>query len=153
MKFLDAYDNDPALGMAMEEAVDEGLLSEEEAKEIFGRGPDGLLWNEMLRDAARNHKLQEFLKSNRWLQRQGFTDFDAKAKEVMLLEEKQHKQHLMALAKEIADLEEEVPAKLRVLFCFDLKSADSSFAAQKSCRSRAQAKIATAHCGTTRGRA
>ena len=123
MKFLDAHDNDPALGMAMEEAVDAGLLSEEEAKEIFGRGADGLLWNEMLLDATRNHKLQEFLKGNRWLQRQGFTDFDAKSKEAMQQEEKKHKLHLMALAKEIADLEEEVPTKLTVLFCSDLKQA------------------------------
>jgi len=119
MKFLDAHDNDPALGMAMEEAVDAGLLSEEEAKEIFGRGADGLLWNEMLLDATRNHKLQEFLKGNRWLQRQGFTDFDAKSKEAMQQEEKKHKLQLMALAKEIADLEEEVPTKP----CSDLKQA------------------------------
>ena len=108
MKFLDEHNNDPAVGMAMEEAVDAKLLSEEEAREILGRGADGLNWSEMLSDAARNSKLQEFLKSNRWMKRQGFVDFEAKLKDLA----QQHRSDLSALEKGIRDLEEEVNSYL-----------------------------------------
>lgn len=127
MTFLDEHNNDPALGMAMEEAVDAKLLSEEEAREILGRGADDLSWSEMLSDAARNSKLQEFLKSNRWMIRQGFVDFEAKLKDLA----QQHRSDLSALEKGIRDLEEQViSCPLHYCRCsFDfmqhLKAADS----------------------------
>ena len=120
MKFLDEHNNDPALGMAMEEAVDAKLLSEEEAREILGHEADDLSWSEMLSDAVRNSKLQEFLKSNRWMRRQGFVDFDEKLKELA----KQHRSDLSAIEKGIRDLEEEVQRRLFKFRCssYDLCS-------------------------------
>jgi hypothetical protein len=143
LKFLDEHNNDPAVGMAMEEAVDAKLLSEEEASEILGRGADGLNWSEMLSDAARNSKLQEFLKSNRWMKRQGFVDFDAKLKELV----QQHSSDLSAIEKGIRDLEEEVPQRL-----FHSRRSSYIYAAPKSCRVCPQAKAAAAHRGTERDR-
>ena len=90
--------------MAVEEAVNAKILTEAEAKELLERGSEGLKWGEMLQDAARNTRLQEFLKGNRWMLRQGFVDFEAKIKELA----QQHRNDLSALEKAICDLEEEV---------------------------------------------
>jgi len=107
------------LGRAMEEAVDAKLLTEEEVKEILGRGADGLKWSEMLPDAARNSKLQAFLKGNHQIRCQGFFDlrrfdlehfdferFDFEGQSKKLAQK--HRSDLSALEKRIRDLEEEV---------------------------------------------
>ena len=104
LKYLEEHNYDPAIGMAVEEAVNAKILTEAEAKELLERGSEGLKWGEMLQDAARNTRLQEFLKGNRWMLRQGFVDFEAKVKELA----QQHRNDLSALEKAICDLEEEV---------------------------------------------
>jgi hypothetical protein len=76
-KFLDSNDNNPNFGMALEEAIDQRLITEEEAKRILDSAAADLQWNRMLEDAGRNKQLQEFIKSNRWMRRQNFFDFVA----------------------------------------------------------------------------
>ena len=63
--------------MALEEAIDQLLITEEEAKRILDTAAADLQWNRMLEDAGRNKQLQEFIKSNRWMRRQNFFDFVA----------------------------------------------------------------------------
>ena len=95
-KFLDSNDNNPNFGMALEEAVDTHLITQEEAERIVQTSADALQWNGMLSDGVRNKKLQDFLKVNRWMRRQGFKDFEAmeeleKKKRLKLLEQDQRK--------------------------------------------------------------
>jgi hypothetical protein len=76
LKFLDSNNNNPNFGMALEEAVDEHLITEAEARQILQSSAGTLRWSSMLTDANRNKRLQVFIKGNRWMRRQGFKDFE-----------------------------------------------------------------------------
>ncbi len=94
-EYLDSNDNNPNFGMmALEEAVEQRLITEEEAHRILNSAAADLQWDRMLDDAGRNKKLQEFIKSNRWVRRQKFVDFVAiealeKKKRMLALEQKE----------------------------------------------------------------
>ncbi len=87
--------------MALEEAVEQRLITEEEAKRILNSAAADLLWDSMLADAGRNQKLQDFIKSNRWMHRQRFVDFVA-------LEDLEKKKRLLALNEHERTIQNEV---------------------------------------------
>jgi hypothetical protein len=96
--------------MALEEAIDKRLITEEEAKNILASAAADLQWNRMLEDAGRNKKLQEFIKSNRWMLRQNFFDFV----EMEELEFEQEKR-LKALDRKMRELQDEVQHNFCIL--------------------------------------
>ncbi len=100
-EFLDSNDNNPNFGMALEEAIEQHLITEEEAKRILDSAAADLQWNRMLADAGRNKKLQDFIKSNRWMRRQQFVDFVA-------MEELEQKKRMKALDKKEREIQDEV---------------------------------------------
>jgi hypothetical protein len=98
-EFLDSNDNNPNFGMALEEAVEQRLITEEEAQRILNSAAADLLWDRMLADFCRNKKLQDFIKSNRWMRRQKFVDFVA----IEELEQKKHLKELETKERELQD--------------------------------------------------
>jgi hypothetical protein len=100
-EFLDSNDNNPNFGMALEEAVDQRLITEEEALRMLTSLAADLQWDRLLADAGRNKLLQDFIKSNRWMRRQSFTDFVA-------IEELEKKKRQQALDKQERKLQDEV---------------------------------------------
>jgi hypothetical protein len=111
-EFLDSNDNNPNFGMALEEAVEQDLITEEEAKRILDSAAADLQWNRMLADAGRNKKLQDFIKSNRWMRRQQFVDFVA-------MEELEQKKRMKALDKKERELQDDVRLLILIFaFCF-----------------------------------
>jgi hypothetical protein len=115
-EFLDSNDNNPNFGMALEEAIEQHLITEEEAKRILDSAAADLQWNRMLADAGRNKKLQDFIKSNRWMRRQKFVDFAA-------IEELEQKRHLEELEKKERDLQDAVRHLILIFgFCLSIFS-------------------------------
>ncbi len=117
-KFLDSNDNNPNFGMALEEAIDQLLITEEEAKRILDSAAADLQWGGMLADAGRNKKLQDFIKSNRWMRRQKFFDFVA-----MEELEFEQKKRLKALERKERELQDEVQHSILIFaFCLSILS-------------------------------
>jgi hypothetical protein len=117
-KFLDSNDNNPNFGMALQEAIDQLLMTEEEAKRILDSAAADLQWGRMLADAGRNEKLQEFIKSNRWMRRQKFFDFVA-MEEI----EFEQKKRLKALERKERELQDEVQHSILIFaFCLSILS-------------------------------
>ena len=108
--------------MALEEAIDQLLITEEEAKRILDTAAADLQWNRMLEDAGRNKQLQEFIKSNRWVRRQNFFDFVA-----MEELEFEQKRRLKALDLKERELQVQVQhAILIFLFVFRFSVASAA---------------------------
>ena len=117
-EFLDSNDNNPNFGMALEEAIDQLLITEEEAKRILDTAAADLQWNRMLEDAGRNKQLQEFIKKNRWIRRQNCFDFVA-----MEDLEFEQERRLKALDRKERELQDEVQHAIIISsFCLSIFS-------------------------------
>ena len=130
-EFLDSNDNNPNFGMALEEAIEQHLITEEEAKRILDSAAADLQWNRMLADAGRNKKLQDFIKSNRWMRRQMFVDFVA-------IEELEQKKHLKELETKERELQDAVRHLILIFgFCLSIfsriRSCSSSWMKLREC--------------------